>query len=85
MMTTQQHLPLCSHECAGAEPGCVVGSSGGMHLYNYYEGMDTSKSCGEEITFMKSGQATIINADTDYTVRLVVSLNSPGVPLHCIA
>lgn len=55
-----------------------------MHLYNYYEGMDTSRSCGEELTFIKGGQSTIIKPDTDYSVRLVVSLNSPGVPWRCL-
>lgn len=64
------------NECGGSPAGCVPGRSGGLHVYVYHYGM--TSSCGEEYTFKKDGKALVIHPDVDYTIRLVVVLNTPG-------
>lgn len=61
---------------------CSIGEQGGMHVYSYYANMDRSKSCGEEVSFQDGKGALIIQPDKDYTIRLVVGLNSAGVLSH---
>ena len=57
------------------------GESGGMHLYNYYANANRPGGCGEELTFAEGGQSIVIVPEQDYTVRVVVAMNDPGVPL----
>lgn len=64
------------NECQGSPKGCKKGKSGGMHIYAYYSNMRGNKGCGDEYTFRKGGKAMVVHPNKDYTIRLVVKLNS---------
>lgn len=72
---------MCSNECQGSPKGCKKGKSGGMHIYAYYSNMRGNKGCGDEYTFRKGGKAMVVHPNKDYTIRLVVKLNSASKAL----